>query len=253
MNQTLVPTANTNPQVNTTDPTTITMTQRGLEPFLTAKLAEYGRDIAELQGAVDQAKKNKWAHSTLKRHLNKAQAGRSYYEKILAAIKEGYHIIPNFDPDNIKLFAVRKSRPKSIWVDFGSSKSDFPDESHDQLPIGTGNYCGPLPISVGSYYDEDGEKCSKHKKDAIQSYEPTGELGSVEFPLMLAKPNIMEFTAGAMERKIFDAIGITPASKKRTTSRASNPDPVVMGIIEDRSRNRRVCFFLAWHLDARSL
>lgn len=80
------------------------------------------------------------------------------------------------------------------------------------------------------------------------------EWREVDFPITMAKPEIMQATTRAMALKIFDQFGILPAEANRTGPRPKGDPLVVAQIIDPRpTSDRRVTFMIAWHLDTRVL
>jgi hypothetical protein len=74
-----------------------------------------------------------------------------------------------------------------------------------------------------------------------------GEFEDVEFPMTLVKPQVLDATAKAMARKIFDQIGVLP-------NRRAKGDPILVGlIIPPHRRHEPLTFFISWWLNTNDL
>lgn len=209
------------------------------------KIAAVKSDAAELLSAYKQAVERKWKSSTLKRHADIASKRVTFYEKIKAALENGFYIVPNFPVD---VFAIRTDRDKPLRkLTIGSYESGgWPfKQSPAMLPAGEGEYkpCDPL-ISTNKTTDG----VAPNKKTTFIE-EATG-WGDIDFPLQMAKPKIMEATGRAMALKIFDQFGLFAAG---------TGDPIIVGEIIDPARPwspqnaKRITFIIAWHLDTKTL
>lgn len=170
----------------------------------------------------------------------------SFYDKIKAAIEAGYVIIPDFPVD---VFAIRttKSRPKPMETKW---RGETRAQSSESPSRGEGVYVDSDPTECHSRTEYITDQ--KTKEVNPQNYWRADEFRDViDFPLSIAKAEIMDDVACAMQHKIFDEIGVLP--ERRTQKR----DPIVTGIIRDprssKYNDRRVMFLLAWYLDTRTL
>ena len=79
----------------------------------------------------------------------------------------------------------------------------------------------------------------------------------VEFPLDLAKPELMRITSEAMALKLFDEIGVLRVQRDDTA--VAKGDPVILGRIihpvgrDYNSARTRLTFFIGWYVDTRDL
>lgn len=116
--------------------------QKSLKTWCAQKIATLQAEHAELSEAHDHALNHKWKTSVLKAHRDKTMKRIEYYQKMLAAVNEGYLLVPNFP---VTLFAVRTDRkyPKSF-----TSFSNWTDRSQkpEVMPGGEGEYKNPDPI-----------------------------------------------------------------------------------------------------------
>lgn len=213
--------------------------QGALKEWLLAKLTEITTEINDLNAAIDNAKKHKWASSALVTQRNKAIQSQEYYDKMLKAVEAGYAIIPDFP---LELFAIRVIRDRALGGDVRQkySKPTPYDESPDIVAAGYGDYVSPMP----SFYRFEREYKTETGKETWQYASPTG-LREVAFPLRAARVEVMNATAEAMALKVFDQIGICPAQRK--------PDPLIIGQILAPRVNKTCSFIIAWHLNLRTL
>ncbi|KKK72936.1 hypothetical protein LCGC14_2898870, partial [marine sediment metagenome] len=139
--------------------------------------------------------------------------------------------IPDFP---VQLIAVRTDRnnPPGKW----HSGYEVPDVVPNQLPEGEGDFVNADPTVVQQ--ERDGRMQTK----AISFRE-------VDFPFKKVKPQILKGMEIAMKRKLFDEIGVLPA-----TSRCG--DPVLVGRIkrqESGYSEPTMTFLIAWWIDTRDL
>lgn len=202
------------------------------------RLAQATAERDEAQLAFETAQKKKWGSSTLKRIALRLEKVVVYYDKMLAAFKEGYVMVPTFP---LQIFAIRtgKKYPKQIVSTYSSN--EFRQDSQ-KLEAGEGEYKNPLP----PVYQRNLGKDAKGN-DQMQYY-PHG-WNEIDFPVTMAKPHIMEAVDHAMALKIFDEIGILPSVRTKG-------DPLICGTLRDprdQWGDRKVVFMIAWHVDTRTL
>lgn len=211
--------------------------------WCTKKASELEEDANELQAAHDHAKKNKWKTGPLKRQANISRKRVQFYLKIKSALEAGYCIVPNFP---VELFAVRTKRNRPLRME---TKYDSDHEQKMETnPEGEGEWVSDVPIQ----YERTEYGTDKEGKSTEKPIYFAGEHDEVDFPLTMAKPQIMEATTTAMRNKIFDGLGILPGQQ-----RGRRGDPMICGMIKDpRSQGwqqRQVMFVVAWHLNTDDL
>lgn len=188
-------------------------------------------EVRGLYDAYERAKKMKWKSEPLRNLWRNASKKLAYYEKVKAALEAGYYIVPNFD---IQFFAIRtdKASPKDQWQ-LGNWQNDHKKKAQD-LPMGEGEYQNPFPVVFEKHFGE-GENRKR--------YTQAERWDEMEFPIFMAKPEIMDATSRAMALKVFDRIGVFPRYKKE--------DPVIIGQIFRKvgASERVVSFMIAWHLN----
>jgi hypothetical protein len=205
-------------------------------PALQAPLAGWARqkleavrtEYNELDQAATLAKKNKWNPHAIRRAANKALERLTFYEKVVAALEAGYMLfppVPNADVIAIRSdgYGSRENRDTVGW------RPPLEEAEAEALPLGEGEYKSPWMgwNYLCSFKDEKGNE--KTRWTNIQ------ELETAEFPLVMAKPQIVEATNAAMEGKFFDEIRLFPFTKRRG-------DPCILGALSTRPR-RTDCIF----------
>ena len=235
-------------QVSATTPMEMAQAQSSLIGWCEKKIAAMRRDAAELSEALAHAIRSKWKISTLKRHAELAAKRVTFYEKLKAALDAGYCIVPNFP---ITLFAIRTEREtplRKVYVGNYSKPAVHFQQDPQLLPAGEGEYKDPNPLVHSEHEttkDNDGASVTKYFEEA------TGWTEALEFPIQMAKPQIMEVTSRAMALKVFDQFGVL-------LPQAAKADPLIIGeIIDPRPQGynfkKRVAFIIAWHLDTADL
>lgn len=246
MTQELVPNTGMELEVSATTPLEMSQAQDSLIAWCSRKIKVMKHEASELAENLAIAIKNKWKTDTLRRHSALAVKRVTFYEKIKAALEAGYCIVPNFP---ITVFAIRTDRDKplkKLYVGTYKHSGNFTQESN-MLPVGEGEYKDPNPY-VQTY---ENEKKDSTGKAVVEYQKQATEFDDVEFPIQMAKAEIMEATSRAMQLKVFDQFGILlPAATKA--------DPLIVGeILDPRSpgwgTRKRICFIIAWHLNVRDL
>lgn len=219
--------------------------QEALIQWARAKVAATMAEAKELREAVIHAKERKWKSGTLERHAILAEKRTDFYQKILVALEHGYQIVPSFP---ITAFAVRRSgNPKKPTAMFSVSTRgySYPNEFKQEtkaVPGGEGEYFNPYPIVVKGQRGLDEKGVQKYAMWADRWAE-------MEFPVTMAKPQIMVATSRAMAIKVFDELGICPPDR-------SKADPMIIGRIRDPRQSygaRYVSFIIAWRLNTADL
>lgn len=172
-----------------------------------------------------------------KHMVKKADKRIAFYAKVKAALDAGYYIIA---PIEAEIFAIRTdrfpTRSRSSWY------RSVPQKSRP-LPVGEGDYVDPAPYRT--HVDTENEVKSDGETRAVHYYANTDWNDDMEFPVACRHPEIIEATGAALQRKIFDAIGVVPQIK--------NPDPMVVGQIYDYQGRPPLTFFIAWWFEAEEL
>lgn len=225
-------------QVTAAQPAEMVQAQSALIMWCGRKIASLRSEMTELQEELDIATKNKWRTASFKRMLGLAKARIIFYGKVQKALKLGFCIVPNFP---VTGFAIRSDKPHPTGKATFDKWAAF--EQHAQtLPEGVGEYQNPFPILFEHYVPAEENQKPVTKKEFFPKH-----WAEMEFPISMAKPQIMAATEAAMSLNLFDSFGICPPSRGRV-------DPMIIGqIIDPRASGygdrKRVSFLVAWHLD----
>lgn len=234
--------------LSATTPVEMQECQLGLIEWCRRKILAVRADAEDLMAAFREAKQRKWKTSTLQRHAGLAAKRVQFYEKIMAALENGFILVPNFP---VQMFAIRTDRdePKRDYYTYQSSYKPNPNKEQkgEALPAGEGEYQNPFPVVVQKIHQQ-----SDGKGGTKTLWETWAEAwADLDFPINMAKAHIMQATDNAMALKIFDELGVLPSPYKKK-------DPLIVGRIRDpraskHDRDGVVTFIVAWHLDTRTL
>lgn len=219
--------------VYATDPREMAQAQHGMVAWCQRKIDEAVRQREEYETNEQRVVDAGWPREAKKwrRQVTKAARRADFYEKLKLALEAGYLIVP---PLPFQAFAIRTRGPAPKWRSLGQH-SDH-EQKPDPLRAGVGSYKNPFP-EVNHHSDRSKDA---QGKEVVQRWTTTGEFKPIDFPFSLVRPEILDATSKAMQKKIFDAIGILP--------RHTAPDPIVVGEIISPT-GTRVHFFVAWWLD----
>lgn len=226
-------------------PEQMTQCQDALTHWCELKIESMQAETKELMEAYTHAKERKWKTGTLKKHADLAASRVTFYEKMLGALRNGYVIVPNFP---VSVFAIRtdEERPKVMdynWVRVGNTMPTQEQEA-PQLEAGEGEYKNPFPHVFSGWSTHKDSNGVEYSRPAVGGWQ------EMNFPVTMAKPEIMRAADRTMALKLFDDLGILPAQTAAT--RRAKGDPIIVGRLHD-PRGRIVTFMIAWHLDTRVL
>lgn len=238
-----------NVQLVATSAIEMSSAQADITSWLEGKLASINAEIFEMCAARDEAKKHKWKTSTFSSMISKARVREVFYEKVLEAVKAGYTIVPNFPID---VFAIRVAReyPAQGEQNNPNYPADWEAEKPEALALGEGNY---VSVKPNFYRRQEDMKDMTGKVTGKRHYVVPTSFQEAEFPVMAAHPVVMQATAEARDRLLFDQIGICPPTRRK-----GKGDPLIIGQILETVPKwgeppHIVSFLLAWHLDLRTL
>jgi len=224
--QSIVAVENENLELSATTPQEMVRCHSAMIAWCDRKIVTIQNEARELSEAAAHAKKNKWKWQTLQRHAEMAEKRVTFYQKFKAALEAGYSVVPNFP---VELFAIRtkSKKPKEVLLLLflrSSRAHDFSQEAK-VLPAGEGEYKNPQPV----IRTDDSKKQEVQRQGYKETIQPfwAADWDELEFPANMARLHVMDATKQAMDKKIFDEIGMFPADRKR------NPDPVIIGRIID--------------------
>lgn len=188
----------------------------------------------EILEGLRVAKEHKWATSALSKAATLARKQREFYHKIAAASRLGYAIVPNFPID---VFAIRTKRLSPVAEDTPNWSTHR--QSSESPPAGEGVTVSAIP-SVDTEVRDD----TNYKGEAIKRrFSWATAFRDVQFPLAAVKPMVLDDAGRAMAAGIFDEIGISPQGIIRSPKRH---DPMVIGQVIYRPKNKVVSFLISW-------
>lgn len=218
--------------------------QKQLAEWFSRKLSEAEQQIKEASDAKTSALAGNFNTAPFHRLWQRAKKLAEFYEKALAAVEAGYVVMPDLPVD---VFAVRTLRRIPLRKESNWARENR-EQSSEAPAIGEGRYVDSVPVEHQYRYDDNDPKTGEVVKKMAYFAAEFSE--SIDFPLSIAKPVIMDRVAEAMQMKIFDEIGVLPNRKEK------KKDPIVAGIIRrpgDKYNQRRLMFLLAWYIDTKVL
>ena len=205
---------------------------RGQEAVLLAELAD-------LEGNLAIAVKNKWRTQTLKRAVSKAKKRVHFYEKVKLALEAGLCMVPNF-PTGAFAIRTEKVRP-DYYNQLHHWEGQVRVSESENLPAKEGRYVDPQPmIRQVHSVDKEGKRVRMWKADQFED---------IGFPFTFVKPQITEAASRAMALKVFDELGCLPERPTR------NADPIVVGKVrlKEGYNVKEFTFLVAWFMDLRRM
>jgi hypothetical protein len=226
------------------NPQELQVAQDRLIKWADSKIKDAQIILKDSEANLEIAKKNKWRVSNWKSRTKMDREQVNYYEKIKAALEEGFCIVPDFP---IEIFAIRttKKAPKRNYKSSIYSPSHWVEDQKTNAP----------PKGEGDYVSVDAKQCTwqtceenKDGKKITRYHTESDEFVLPDFPIKLVKPHILKDTTRAKTLKIFDEIGILPAQRRGT-------DPMVIGRIWNRRgrSEQSISFVITWWIDFRDM
>lgn len=200
-----------------------------------------GRALAEVADAetnLAAARQAKWKSGPFERLVRLAKDRVHFYDKLKLALEAGYVIVPDMAMDVFAIRTTRGTPTKNL------SKWGWPrEQASNAPPAGEGRYVDPTAFNQSRRVTETDPsgKPSTHTERWAVSFDET-----IDFPFKLAKVQVLNATAEAAALKIFDEMGVAPATRAKG-------DPMVIGRINLRGARKSVDFVVAWFLDTRDL
>lgn len=237
-----------NVSVSAMNPDEMARSQHALVAWAYAKVAELKAELKDVTDARDTAVRRKWAAGALNRQITKAQKRLDFYSKLLTALEHGYTIVPNFP---VTAFAIRtnRERPARLWT---TSYREKHTQKCTGLPEGEGAYQNPFPLVVQETLTPATTTANEKAAYWADAWK------ELEFPLTMAKAQLIEATSEAMKLKVFDEIGILPGYAPSEGTRPPKGDPIIIGRLFDPTRSspydrHYVSFIICWHLHTKDL
>lgn len=228
------------------NPAEMTVAQQAQITWAESRIELKKKERNELQENLTIATTNKWRTSGLKAAVHRAQKKVEFYEKVRDALKAGYYIIPDMMMD---VFAIRTTRKRPLEhrtsgpTSYGGPR--VRDEQTNTPPSGQGDYVSPQQLLLSESWQEAPSKEGEKPKAMVTRW--ASEHGDVDFPFTFAKPDVLVATSEAIQKKIFDEIGVVP---RRTGS-----DPMVIGRVTYKAGyfRKNIAFLVAWFIDTKEL
>jgi len=221
----------------------VRMMQQPLIEWMTLKVNDEEKELADLEENLAIAKKNKLATKPWQGRVSRQKRKVEYYKKGKLALEAGYWMVPAFPADT---FAVRttKSKPEPTVHSWASSA---PDVKSTNPPAGEGTYVDSRPL-VEQFTRRTWDKEKQDWKEETK-FRPSELDTTPDFPISFAKPQVLDATGRAMALKIFDEIGILPYRTQR------RGDPMVIGKIfrKEGYTTHELNFVICWWIDTRQL
>ena len=243
------------------DPAEMGIAQQKLSQWFAAKAEILARDADEVSQSQEIANKNGWpVAKTLARQAQLLRRRVDFYTKCKAAVDAGYCIVPNFDVD---VFAIRTNRARPT-SGYSTNRASTERARESEGPAaGEGALVSSFPISVPSHTEPrtnswgDPIKDSSGKVEREQVFRASEWNDEIDFPISVARPEIMTETARAMALEIFDEFGVQEGTKRQARTGPVKGDPIVVArMIDPRGSqfNRRfVTFLIAWYVNTKDL
>lgn len=221
--------------------------QANLVEHFTGRLKSYQQDLQEAETNLETAKSRRWKTEPFKRQIARVNQHIEYYAKIRAALMAGYVIIPNMD--DLDIFAIRTTRkkPKANIAKGGSSWVEPPERQKSSKPaMGEGRYVNA--DTLNETWAADVTPAGATTKQ-VQMRSKAVYFDDIDFPFHLAKPQILDSTAKAMELLAFDDIGVRPGR------RIKRGDPMIVGrvLLGSGYSQKIVSFLITWFVDTKDL
>jgi hypothetical protein len=233
-------------------PQEMEVAQRGLLEWADKRIARLALAVGEAKENLAIATTRKWKREPWIVQVKKAEARVVFYTKVRAALAAGYCIMPDLP---IQILAVRTNRkrpPKqTAHAEYSHPENDLSHVQPHGLPAGEGRYVDNAVL----FERWSTTKKNEYGNDRITNHARATDFDEeFDFPMRLVKPQVLDDTGRALALKIFDEIGILPATN--TGARASamaTSDPVVVGRIIRKTGpyNQRqvLTFLISWWID----
>ena len=204
------------------------------------KMDDLRSELVTAHGVVEALRTASMSDARGRRIVTGINKRMTFYEKLKAALEAGYYILP---PIPHQVFAIRSKHdapPPNRQIG-NTWKADEP--TPPILPVGEGEYHNATVEreNVGYVREKDSQG-----KDVSKPIYQNLAWKDIEFPFFPVKPEIIEATGRALEKKVFDWLGVAPSYRAT--------DPMVIGCLKHWKQGAGpVHFFVAWWLDVDTL
>jgi hypothetical protein len=214
--------------------------QEALIAWAGNKVAQVRADLADAEQALDSATACGVKLHGVRKLVKSARDSLAYYEKVKSALEDGYCIVPDFPVDIVAIRTMRDWPTESRTETSGWKPECV--QAGEVLPEGEGQFVSPNP-AVQWCGNRDEKNAKGEITRSLDVWKAT-EFKAVGLPVKFMKPRVLQATQIALVSKIFDEIGILPASPKK--------DPLIVGRIID-PKGRPLSFLISWFVDSRDL
>lgn len=232
------------------NPREMAVANKHLIAWTKRKIELHKKEMDDHLANFNLAKKRKIKSDAYDRMAKAMGKKIEFYVKLQTALELGYCIVPDVPMDVFAVRTTRKNPVSNLRTTENTktgyqSKPNVPDQTTSCPPAGEGKYVSPAPF----FREARTEYKTAEGKDMVQFQRWATEFDDVvDFPFKLAKPAILNDTARAMTEKVFDEIGVLPATPKA--------DPMVIGRIKRRVNGytwKSICFVISWYIDTKDL
>lgn len=207
-------------------------TQRNLASWCVRKRRALQVELKELQTQEALAKKRKWSMYGWARQIKRTVERITFYDKVKLATEAGFLVVPSFPID---VFAVRIGKKAKLIRDTKTSSWNVPRLPDQPVALeADARYVSPQP-EKDSWTDENAER-------ELVTYFRASGVKEMEFPAMLAEPQLILATKRAISLNVFDEIGMV----------GGQTDPIVVGTVMRPgywNGYDRMNFFIGWWLN----
>lgn len=207
---------------------------------------------AEIDAAIENlniAKQRKWGTKQFDSIVLKARKNKEFYEKVAAALKAGYTIIPDMPMDVFAIRTTAKNPRKNRRTSRGVMATTpwLPAQETNNPPLGEGRFVSPqagVDVVQSEELAKDGKMVTTVEAWADEFKE------NIDFPFKLARPMVLEATAKALSEKFFDELGAAPSK-----NRGRRGDPMVIGhiFVKHGWTTKGISFLVSWFIDSKDL
>jgi len=230
------------------NPLEMAQAQDSLLQWAEGKIGKCELELMSIRQNMAVARERKWRLQGWRNQERMARLRLQCFQKVRAAIKAGYCLVPNFPVDVI---AIRTSAERPNDPNTTRWRGEVAHHQQTPEPIGVGRYVSPNPTARGvvAY-----RKNSEGENVPEQRYTADEFQGLDLPPFAFVRPEVVTSIEKALSLNIFDRIGILPGRRRRG-------DPIVVGQIVRKSQGYSrletnddvLTFLIAWWIDTEDL
>lgn len=214
------------------------------------RLESARKELADARSVFDKLREGQFNTNRATSLIRRANRRILFYEKVLAALENGYYIVPPFD---VQAFAIRVPAGRAPKAQVSDARWVPEQKAIANTPVGRGTYKNP--VVARSMIDETQVKDAAGKLlRTDRTFENEDWKDSIELPPMLLQaPEVIDCIKGVIEKKIFDSLGIAP-QYRNIAPQYRSADPLIVGRINHWNPARApLTFFIGWWLSEEDL